>query len=182
MSHSEILKCIINDIAEPISYIPNGMIWGLVLAFFALGYELVSRKMGERIRWYKVIGFWLLGIYVYVFLMQGYFSRPYGSRTSVNMEILGTWAGGAQGKAYVLENVLMFLPFGVLLPFCFKQTRLIFCIVPLAFMVSTLLEYAQYLTGRGHCQADDVLMNTLGAAAGYLLFTLVYRIRKAVMA
>lgn len=170
MKQYEILKLIAEDMQEPLSYVPEGLLWGAVFAVCAACCDFFLRNMrGKQLVWH-VCGCFLLGIYAAVLLEQGFFSRAPGSRTSISMQLLETWQGGAQSKAYVIENLLMFVPFGLLVPFCFRRARTVFSTVPLAFMLSVLLEYTQYLTQRGHAQADDVLMNTLGAAAGFLLF------------
>lgn len=174
MELAEILKCIAEDMWEPVSYIPEGMLLGLVPAFCMAAVQILRDR---KLRFGKLLAAFLLGTYGAVVLQQSFLSRPPGSRTTVCMEILGTWKQGAQSKAYVIENVLMFIPFGALLPVCMKRARTIFCILPLSFMLSVCLEYAQYMTERGHCQADDVLMNAIGGSLGYLLFLLLWGIR-----
>lgn len=179
MNVLEILKLICKDLTEPVSYIPLGFLTGAVFAGCSVLSDLLIGKTDKKQRctgigWVRALCSFFLGVYLIVLLEQGLFSRPPGSRTSVSMLLLETWKGGAQSKAYVIENLLMFVPFGFLLPACFKGTRSLLSIVPLAFMASVLLEYMQYLTQRGHAQADDVLMNTIGALCGFLLFTALH--------
>lgn len=45
--------------------------------------------------------------------------------------------------------------------------------MPAGLLCSTAIEYTQLRTGRGFCQLDDVVMNTLGALAGYFLWQLL---------
>jgi glycopeptide antibiotics resistance protein len=69
----------------------------------------------------------------------------------------------------MLMNVFLFLPLGLTLPFALGKGRLpeIFAVV-LALAFSTGIEYLQYRYGLGWCEADDVIMNTLGTAVGVL--------------
>jgi len=150
---------------EPLEYLSGAVLAGLISLIPAA--LLLFRKEKKRAAIFS-----LFEIYLIVALELVFFSRPPGSRTSVNMEILGTWGHGAQGNAYVIENIIMFVPWGVLLPLLAGQFRKAWFCTFTAFLASCSLEALQYLTQRGHCQLDDVLMNTLGAFAGWCVVRL----------
>ena len=40
--------------------------------------------------------------------------------------------------------------------------------------MSVGIEYTQLVTGRGYCQIDDVVTNTVGAAIGFFVFLIGY--------
>ncbi|MFD7162459.1 VanZ family protein [Streptomyces violascens] len=67
-------------------------------------------------------------------------------------------------------NVLLGLPFGVLLPVLFPRTRGLVRVVLMTAFVMLTVEAAQGLlvTGRAF-DIDDVILNSLGSFAGYLL-------------
>ncbi len=67
-------------------------------------------------------------------------------------------------------NVVGFLPFGFFLPVIAKRNRSLRKVTFLGFLTSTAVELTQLVTRSGVCDIDDVILNTLGAAAGYLLF------------
>ena len=82
----------------------------------------------------------------------------------------------------------MFVPFGILYPFAVtpvggtsgdthSRGRIAsrFTVL-LGFVISVCIETVQLLTGRGYCQLDDVVMNTLGALVGYVVFLVIDRI------
>ncbi|MBQ8928697.1 MAG: VanZ family protein [Oscillospiraceae bacterium] len=73
----------------------------------------------------------------------------------------------------ILGNLLMLVPLGILLPCAFSCMRRLPRTAAAAMLVSCSIEAAQYLTGRGLCETDDVLHNTLGACAGYVLIWLL---------
>lgn len=62
-----------------------------------------------------------------------------------------------------LLNVVMFLPFGILVPLIWKRIRKGTCLAALGF--SALIEVTQLFSGRG-TDVDDLIMNTMGAAIG----------------
>lgn len=85
------------------------------------------------------------------------------------MRLFGTWGTTMQDHAWVLENVLLFIPFGLLLPLLLPK-RWHPITVPAGLFGSICIEFVQLRTGRGFWQLDDIVMNTLGALAGYLLW------------
>jgi len=158
------------DMKEPVSYLPQAILISLAAAgSFLLFAEnrikkgpLPGRSRSAGRHAVLIFTLFLLAVYLTVLLQEAFFSRPPGSRTSVNLEFLG--------NAYVIENIIMFIPWGMLLPLLIApmQKRGWLCVLT-AFLASVSLETVQYMTQRGHCQLDDVIMNTLGAFAGWLV-------------
>lgn len=72
----------------------------------------------------------------------------------------------------LLGNTAMFGPVGLLAPVLFPQLRKFWQCMLLTFIVVLVLEIVQPMTGLGVGDVDDVLLNMLGAAAGYLLWRL----------
>lgn len=183
MINKILYRIIAKDMIEPLAYLPKSLIFGAILiAVFILLNELWYQfKRQLLISTIKIIYLGLFAAYMYTLLQQTYFSRPPGSRSTVSLILGETWQDSAQSKAYVIENILMMIPFGLLLPSVLKPAQNIFCCIPLGFLFSVSLEYAQFLSQRGHLQVDDVVMNVIGTAVGYLLFItakLVGRFRK----
>lgn len=82
-------------------------------------------------------------------------------------------AGNPNWKQYALywiENVLLFIPFGFLFP---KNTLRLEMIS--GFLLSMGIEAVQYFGCLGLCELDDVICNTLGSLAGFLLAMVVQR-------
>ena len=75
----------------------------------------------------------------------------------------------------LMANVLLFMPLGCLLPTLFRFARHWFVAVPLGFLGSLAIEVTQYYTRLGCFDVDDLIANTLGAAAGFLVFLLVLK-------
>ena len=165
-------KIIAQDLIEPLGYLPKGLICGtmLVAALILVNGLWYQYRRCLFIYLSKVIFLGLFVAYIYILLQLAYFSRLPGSRNTISLFLGETWQDSVQSKAYVLENILMMIPFGLLLPRVLKPAESIFCCIPLGFFFSVSLEYAQFLSQRGHMQVDDVVMNVMGTAIGYLLF------------
>lgn len=84
----------------------------------------------------------------------------------VYREQLGLWAVAAN----LLGNVVGFVPFGLILPVISRSARGFFFITFSGFTLSLCVETVQLVSKLGCFDVDDLLMNTLGAAFGYLLF------------
>lgn len=67
-------------------------------------------------------------------------------------------------------NLVMLLPLGFLLPVIWKRFRHLIPVLLTALCLSVFIEFTQYVTGRGLCELDDMIHNTIGAAAGYAIW------------
>ena len=72
----------------------------------------------------------------------------------------------------LLGNVAAFVPFGRILPVLLKRCRHFFYIVLLSFEFSLFVEVIQLISKVGSFDVDDLFLNTLGGAVGYLIFWL----------
>lgn len=81
----------------------------------------------------------------------------------------------------LLMNVLLFVPFGLSLPFVLTPTaggmrrirfRYAAVTVGIAVVTSVGIETVQYCFALGRCETDDVLANTLGALLGVCAYLL----------
>jgi len=102
------------------------------------------------------------------------------------MTLFQTWGVTPQEHAFVIENILLFVPFGVLFPLAVAGSkngdgrvvdRLSKCTVLFGFLCSVCIETVQLITERGYCQLDDVVMNTLGSLAGYIIFLIIKKMK-----
>ena len=71
----------------------------------------------------------------------------------------------------VYGNVLLFVPFGAILPVLHRHFRSFPVTFAYGFVLSVTVELIQYASCRGSCDIDDVLLNTLGCTAGYVIFS-----------
>lgn len=162
-------KYIYNDMVFMLGYLPYSLALGIPIAVVLL---CISRRSGgtrkpEPERAVPVIMF---SFYLAVLLVITFFSRESGSRTGVvDMKLFSTWGINVRNNAFVVENVLLFIPYGFLCGWAYQWARSIFRCVLFGALTSMLIEFFQLLTGRGYFQIDDVLTNTLGMFFGAVL-------------
>lgn len=135
----------------------------------------------------RYIGIGLFVIYVLALMYALFFSEDYGRVSELDREyrynlklfaeIRRFWiyreqVGMRAFLSNIFGNVAGFLPFGFILPIILRQYRNGFLTILSGFGVSLLVETIQLITRVGCFDVDDLLLNTLGAAAGYLLFVI----------
>jgi glycopeptide antibiotics resistance protein len=74
----------------------------------------------------------------------------------------------------IVGNLALFIPFGFLLPMLVGRKLNYWKIIMLSFLMSLVLELVQ-LFSIGSCDVDDLLLNTIGAALGYIIQSIISR-------
>lgn len=80
----------------------------------------------------------------------------------------------------LIYNIMAFIPMGFLLPLVSKRARNMYFTIIIAIVFSFLIEITQLITVLGTFDIDDILLNTLGALIGYVLYLAFIRIRHVV--
>ena len=160
----ELLYNISNDIKDTIQYVPASLLAG-IFAFFLFPFYW-NKKNGKR----DFAALIFLFIFLSLILNIAFFSREPGSRNGIDLIPFSTWGDTAVSRAYVIENILLFIPFGFLLPLALPFFRRWQRTVYASLTVSCGLEFFQMITQRGFCQTDDILTNVLGGFLGFLCF------------
>ena len=75
--------------------------------------------------------------------------------------------------AHYLENLVMLMPLGFMLPIGVRMFRNPLFGMTAGFFASSCIEFAQYYTRLGTFAPDDIIANTIGAAAGFLMFVVL---------
>lgn len=191
------LDYIVKDVMEVVGYLPIGILCGVLAVVIYLVCAWCDRRkthLKRHLVWNSVVWF-LLVVYLAVMCVTVFLSREPGSRQGIDMTLFGTWGVTPQEHAFVIENILLFVPFGILYPLAVSAgnagrrghngssekaileehrkagwERLT---ILWGFLISAGIETVQLITERGYCQLDDVVMNTLGTVAGYLVFRIV---------
>ena len=165
---------IMEDMIDAVRYIPAGAAAGLlvcaILCFRACVKNRHCRHGSER-RWKPpYAAAFLMTVYLVVLSWLVFFNREVGSRDGVTLELFGTIGRGIRGNSFVTENIMLFVPFGILAPFVWPVFRRGWLCVPFGAACSVAIEGVQYLTKRGYCQLDDVVMNTAGMLIGWIVY------------
>ena len=69
----------------------------------------------------------------------------------------------------LLLNIILFIPFGFLLPYIWPKLRF-WKTISISFLVSVIIEATQYVAQLGCCDIDDIFNNTLGSCIGYACY------------
>lgn len=167
---------IIKDLMEAFEYLPFGLIGGAIVAAVLCAVNMVRRLRDKEPLQVGVTA--CLITYLVVMFCITFLSRELGSRSRrIDMELFSTWGTSPRNHAYVVENVLLFIPYGYLMTWNKKGKILISVVIGL--LTSLLIESLQLVTGRGYFQIDDVFTNTLGMIIGSILFAMIgFRGRK----
>lgn len=67
-------------------------------------------------------------------------------------------------------NIIGFIPLGILFPLLFPGCRKFFRLVLAVFLMSLFFETSQLLFNLGVFDVDDLMLNTVGGIAGYILY------------
>lgn len=155
----------------------------LVLA----AYLLYKSSIGERAKRVCLNIIWYFGFALYItvlfFILFGGARRDYDySGLKPNLlpfiSIVKTIkaAGAAHelsGLIGILLNILLFVPFGFLLPWKTKSERVAMLCM---FLFVCISEAAQQLFVVGIFDIDDIFLNLIGAGAGILIYRIIFRI------
>ncbi|MFB4164184.1 VanZ family protein [Alteribacillus sp. JSM 102045] len=141
------------------------------------------------IPWKKIVWFLLivyLGILIYVTLFAWNYGSSYGpvgpGGRNYNLVPfrsifrIAYYSPNIDNPVRILGgNVIMFLPFGVLMAFLFKKKRTALWLIPLlAIVLSTFIEINQFIFTHRVANVDDVILNTAGGLIG-AWFILIFR-------
>lgn len=131
-------------------------IYVLLVIYFLFFAEMAGRTMSDRTYHYNLILFKEI------------------KRFIVYREQLGVFAVTAN----LLGNILIFLPFGMLVPFLTKRFKKFWSVTLLTFELSLLVELVQLVTKVGSCDVDDLLLNTVGGMLGFACYAIAVRCRR----
>ena len=163
-----IWKYIIRDLNGAIQYLPYGVMAGAVMGLILNAMNARRERKGKEA--FPMAGLMVFSLYLMIILVITFFSREDGSRNrAMDLELFSTWGINTRNNAFVVENVLLFIPYGFACPWAFPWLRGFFRNIFAAFVTSLGVETFQLITGRGYFQIDDILTNVLGGIIGLLL-------------
>ncbi|PRR82472.1 VanZ like family protein [Clostridium luticellarii] len=156
----------------------------LCLIFFCVIFQIImaveENKNGHKYEWKHFAWVYIFFIYLMlVFICTGTgniheFTRYKGMSetitrlTEINLVPFSSTSGGIVTHA---ANSVMFMPFGFLLPFIWRQFRSSLKVACTGLFFSLAIELSQLLNMRA-TDIDDLIMNTLGAFLGWMVFYL----------
>ncbi|MCR4890858.1 MAG: VanZ family protein [Lachnospiraceae bacterium] len=154
----------------------SGDIWSFVSTYGAEALALgiasfpiffgIFRKNVGRCFYYSI-----LISYLYLVASVTLLSREVGQYGDVDLTFFTTGSNiSAPLAVHYIENFILLMPLGFLLPHGIKLFRMAFFGLSTGFAVSFLIECTQHYTAMGTFDLDDIVLNGLGFAAGYILW------------
>lgn len=98
--------------------------------FFEPKRKRVKRLHRESNRLRRVILSYLFFVYCFMIILIALFSREAGSRVGINFQVFRLFCDSLQQRTYSFENIVMFIPLGILLPIAFLSMHRFHDIVP----------------------------------------------------
>lgn len=162
---------------QVISLAREYLVLGIIgLIFIGVIYFIFFRKflknhMQTNIK--KVIVFCILFCYIVIVIGATIFIRS-GVYEHANLNLFSSYieAWNNYSKSYwrnIILNILMFVPFGFLLPLFSDRFKKFYWTLGLSFLFTFGIESTQYITKRGIFEVDDIMNNWIGALIGYSL-------------
>lgn len=152
---------------------------------FFVGYKVVYQKMmkgTKTISKRKMVLYGITVLYVVVVLGAVFLNRGnlYGS---VNFDLFSSYKEAYHKMEIslfrnIVLNMLLFVPFGFLLPFYSEKFQKVYRVVLIGLLSSVLIETLQYVTKIGIFEIDDILNNTIGVLIGCCFWKIGYCVYK----
>ena len=145
--------------------IPQEVYEGL-LSVFCLGVVLFIAFKGVRtgFRWSSVL---LLIEYIFLIFCSTVFFRTTSELRKYDIHPFWSYSRPDLLVENIM-NVVVFIPVGLLLGIAFKQMTW-WKVLLIGCGISVTIETLQFLFKRGFSEVDDVMHNTIGCIAGYML-------------
>jgi glycopeptide antibiotics resistance protein len=163
---------LLGDICTDIfSYVQPYAIWMVAILIVVCGVTFLLWRS-----WSKALTVALFAVYMFMVIVITILSRkPHLDIYTVKLRSFETFTGSYNSVKWTIENILMFLPFGVFFKLIFRRSNIFFAFSA-GLLCSFCIEYTQYYTDRGSFEVDDLMTNTLGALVGYLAVAAVYAV------
>lgn len=166
-------KYIVRDMISMLHYVPYAIAAWIAAAVLSACRNRRRRSRGEATRPVCAeAGFYM---YVVLLLVITFFSRESGSGKGLDLKLFSTWGINNRNNAYVIENILLFIPYGFVCAWNFTGLRNFFVCTLTGFLTSLGIECLQLITRRGVFQIDDILTNVLGSMIGCIAYWCICR-------
>ena len=170
--NADVFQKILRDIQGVSKYAYAGIaiatIYVAVYLLYVLFCKIFKRK--RRLGTDHAVAMCMLLIYMTSLLFIVFMSREVGEYNGINMELWSTWGTTITKRAFFFENILLFIPMGILMPSAFTKFRKIYICIPCCLLFSLFIETIQYIFGLGIAEIDDIVTNTIGAFIGLIIW------------
>lgn len=153
-------------------YIPLTLV--VIVVYFIIDKILSKQKKYNKPKPIKIIINSVFISYILMVIYLTLMNNEYMAAGAGGINLIPFYFGDSTDKYYSLAtdygifgNILLFIPYGLLIPFIIKKRRIFCLIVPL--VTSVAIEIIQIPIGRT-CDINDVICNEFGALIGLCVF------------
>ena len=163
----------------------------LILIAVWIVYRIIVHKKVKRISVFRelfinIFFVYFLVVVSYTIFKMGWIEINFDDYGYANLVPLketikmfkGNGSGVRRGLYNVVGNILLFVPFGFLIPLLFDRYNNILKVTFYGLIASLAIEVIQYFTAMNITDIDDVIFNTFGAVVGiicYKIFSLIVK-------
>lgn len=169
-------KYIVKDLTSVIRFLPYGIVAGILT--FVILCVINDKRVKKQKKPLSVAAGVCYFMYLAILIVITFLSRESGSIDRVDLELFSTWGINDRNNAYLIENILLFIPYGFFSSWMFVSMRNLFTSILLGLVSSMGVEYLQMITGRGYFQIDDIVTNTLGTVVGFCVFWSIQKLAR----
>lgn len=126
---------------------------------------------------YKIVTFFLLIFYIYMVIGITMLSRSESGTREASFQLFRTFSNTFSAKKQIYENIIMFIPYAILLYGLSGVFRKIQICLLVGAASSVLIEVTQWVTRTGCFELDDIMLNTLGMLIGYMICRLFEKVK-----
>lgn len=164
-----------------------GIIGVITLGIFLwIGYFVIYKKIlrGKRnLSRKKLFIGGLFTCYIIMVLGVTFFNRGAYFERNFNFHLLSSYIEawnnfGTRNWQFIIFNIVMFVPLGILLPLFHKRFHKFKWTMGVGLLFTLFIECVQAATAFGIFDLDDVFNNTLGTIIGYGIFKGIMSLRK----
>ena len=125
----------------------------------------------------RMIWVYLFLFYLYIVIGITVLSRSESGTRFVSFELFRIFRNTFQARKQIYENVIMFVPYSILLFGLSKHLRKWWVMLLVGAGSSLLIEVMQWVTHTGYFELDDILTNTIGMLLGYALAYFISKLK-----
>lgn len=149
--------------------------WLVIFILFLTGMILIfGMKKKNTYDMDRMIWFGTLSFYMAMVMGVTFLNREPMAYYQWNIQLFWSYTAVINGSfsslLQILGNVMLFVPWGFLLPYMWKRMRVFFHILSASILLTLSIEVMQFITRRGLFELDDLVHNTIGGILGYLIY------------
>lgn len=151
----------------------------VAIAFFYGCYLLIQRKKRKITGW-KIMAGILFSFYISQVIGITLLNRVMEEEPRFDLSIFDVYRIAFEGNhvfmTQLIANIIMFVPFGILLPICIESMNGYLKMITASFAFSLFIETTQLVTHTGVFEIPDLMNNTIGGFLGFFLFRIIRNI------